>query len=274
MKTIVLGNGYLGNRISQELNYPLFPLKIGENTKELKNLLDSEQPTHIISAIGKTGKPNIDWCETHKLETMTGNVLAPYLLLKECLDRNIHLTHIGSGCIYEGGFDGEGFTESDEPNFFGPQFYAKTKIIAEKILGQFPCLQLRIRMPLDDRVTERNLIDKLKKYTKIINVQNSMTTVPDLIPVINHLVEKNKTGIYNVVNPGTISASEIMKLYQTIVDPAHSFEIFSVEELNKITIGKRSNCKLSSEKLKLEGIVLPEIHEAVENCLKNYARTR
>lgn len=274
MKAIVLGNGYLGNRISQELSYPLFKIRIGEDVTELKNLLDREQPTHVISAIGKTGRPNIDWCETHKIETLDGNVIAPYLLLRECFGRDIHLTHIGSGCIYSGDNGGKGFSEQDEPNFFGPQFYAKTKIIGEKILSQFPCLQLRIRMPIDDRPSERNLIDKLVKYTKVIDIPNSMTTVPDMISALGILVETGKTGIYNLVNPGTISAKEIMELYQKIVDPSHTFETFSLDDLNKITVGKRSNCKLSIDKLAEEGIILPEIRNAVVSCLTHYNGSR
>ena len=132
MKAVILGNGYLGGRISGELGYPIYSVRVGADLAPLKNFLDVAKPTHVISTIGKTGRPNIDWCEKHREETMDGNVLAPYLLLRECLARNIHFTHIGSGCIYEGGFNGSGFTEEDEPNFFGPQFYAKTKIIAEK----------------------------------------------------------------------------------------------------------------------------------------------
>jgi dTDP-4-dehydrorhamnose reductase len=205
---------------------------------------------------------------------MYGNVIAAYLLLEQCLARDIHLTHVSSGCIYQGDNNGKGFSETDEPNFFGPQFYAKTKIISEKILAQFPCLQLRIRMPIDDRPSERNLIDKLVKYPRVIDVQNSMTTVPDFIPALRTLVERSKTGIYNVVNPGTISAQEIMQLYREFVDANHTFEVFSLDDLDKVTVGKRSNCRLSVEKLKLEGIVLPEIQEAVISCLKNYRRVR
>jgi trehalose/maltose hydrolase-like predicted phosphorylase len=33
MKAIVLGNGYLGKRVSQELGYPLFGIRIEGDTK-------------------------------------------------------------------------------------------------------------------------------------------------------------------------------------------------------------------------------------------------
>lgn len=51
-------------------------------------------------------------------------------------------------------------------------------------------------------------------------------------------------GVFNIVNPGVISASEIIQLYKEIVDPSHSFEIINVGYLNKITKAERSNCAL------------------------------
>ena len=97
-----------------------------------------------------------------------------------------------------------------------------------------------------------------------------MTTVPHMIEAVKKLIDKRKEGIYNLVNPGTISAEEIMQMYKKIVNPSHFFETMTLEELGRITIGKRSNCMLSTDKLKAEGIELPEIHEAVRECLTRY----
>ena len=33
------------------------------------------QPTHILNAAGITGRPNVDWCESHKREVVQTNVL-------------------------------------------------------------------------------------------------------------------------------------------------------------------------------------------------------
>ncbi len=266
---IVFGEGFLGKRIAEALDYNTTktnPLDI----KELERFLDAENPDIVINAIGKTGRPNIDWCETHKRETIESNVVAAVNLCIKCSERGIYFVHLGSGCIYYGDNNKKGFTEEDEPNFYGPQFYAKSKILAEKTIKLFPGLILRIRMPVDDRPHERNLINKLLSYDKVIEVQNSMTTVPHMIDAIKTLIEKRKTGIYNLVNPGTISASEIIKLYQEIVDPNHKFRVMSLEELDAITSGRRSNCYLNTGKLISEGIELPEIHQAVKECLLVY----
>lgn len=240
------------------------------NFDDLNSFLDKVKPDIVINAIGKTGRPNIDWCEEHKEETMLSNISAAINLSTECSKKGIYFVHLGSGCIYYGNNDEKGFSEEDEPNFFGPQFYAKTKIIAEKSLKELPGLILRLRMPIDNFPHERNLIDKLTKYSKVIDVQNSMTTVPHMIKAIEQLVEKKAQGIYNLVNPGSISAKDIMSMYKKIVNPSYEFGVFSVEELGSITKGKRSNCILRTDKLKNEGIILPEINEAVESCLLSY----
>ena len=268
---IVFGAGFLGKRISSELGYRLVsreevnPL----NLSNLQDFFDKERPALVINAIGKTGRPNIDWCETHKEETLEGNVTVPLNLSTECSSRGIYFVHIGSGCMYSG-YPSNGFNEKDMPNFYGPQFYAKTKIISELALSELPGLILRIRMPIDDRPNERNLIDKLIKYPKVISEPNSMTTVPHAITAIKSLVEKRKNGVYNLVNPGLISASDIMEMYNQIVDSSHTFEPMSLQQLDKVTLGKRSNCYLSTAKLASEGLELPEIHKAVEECLIGY----
>jgi hypothetical protein len=32
--------------------------------------IDRIKPTHVIVAAGLTGRPNVDWCETHQEETI------------------------------------------------------------------------------------------------------------------------------------------------------------------------------------------------------------
>jgi|SRR3989344_848894 len=269
-KGVVFGKGFLGTRIAQELSYK--QAGYDTNPLELENLrdyLEMEKPLVVINGIGKTGRPNIDWCETHKTETVYSNVIAAVNLSMECAERGIYFVHLGSGCVYEGDNNGKGFSEDDEPNF-RDSFYSRTKIISEKLLREFPGLILRIRMPIDDRPNPRNLIDKLLSYKKIIDVQNSMTTVPDMIRGLEVLINRRRDGIYNMVNPGVASAKEIMEMYRGIVDSSHFFEIFTLDDLEKVTVARRSNCRLSSEKLRQEGIEFPEIHLAVQECLNKY----
>ncbi len=265
---IVFGRGFLGTRIAEALDYELAPRFSSFNNHDLSTYLDSSFPDIVINAIGKT---NIDWCEDHEEEALEANVLVALSLGIECTRRGIFFIHLGSGCIYYGDNKGIGFSEEDEPNFYGPQFYAQTKIDAERLLKNLSkqCLQLRIRMPIDDRPHKRNLIDKLKSYSGLIDVKNSMTTVPDMLEALKVLIDRNCRGIYNLMNPGVISPYEIMCMYKDIIDKDHIFSFMSLEEFNSLA-GKRSNCILDSKKLRSDGIYLPEIHEAVRSCLLKY----
>lgn len=268
--TIVFGAGYLGTRIAEELGFVLTDTNpLNEST--LEKFLNENNPSIIVNAIGKTGRPNIDWCESHKEETLRSNVTAAIALGSTASKRGIYFVHLGSGCIYEGDNNKKGFTEEDEPNFYGPQFYAKTKILAEKALKELPTsLILRIRMPLDNFSHDRNLINKLSHYPKVIDVQNSITTVPHAISAMKKLIDQRATGIYNFVNPSTVSAYEIMEMYQEIVGKNYIFQKMSLGELNSLTKGIRSNCYLNTDKLNRAGIFLPDAKEAVRECLVQY----
>lgn len=242
-------------------------------TKE--NKIDEAIKKHksevIINCAGKTGKPNIDWCETHQIETFASNVLGPLKLSFAAKEFGIYLVHLSSGCIYEGDNEGKGFSEEDLPNFRG-SYYSRTKILAEEHLKDSDVLQLRLRMPIDEDLGERSLVSKLLKYDKIISVPNSLTVVEDLLFAAKQLMDKNRVGIYNIVNPGIITHQEIMDLYKEIINPSLKYEIFSLEEMLKITKAGRSNCILNSQKLENEGIKLPEIHLSLRELFEKYLR--
>ena len=229
--------------------------------------LDEHHPDTVINAAGKTGRPNIDWCEDHKLETVHSNVTGPLVLLKECAERGIYWVQLGSGCIYKGDNGGKGFEEDDIPNFWG-SYYSRTKAWIDQILKEFPdnVLVLRLRMPFDGTDQPRSLISKLKKYDRVLDVQNSMTCIPDFLEATGKLIEKRATGTYNMVNTGSMSPYEIMEKYKKIVDPEHEFTRLELKDLPEVTKAGRSNCILSGEKLKKEGIEMRSINEAFDDA--------
>ena len=71
-----------------------------------------------------------------------------------------------------------------------------------------------------------------------------------LIEIIFKLISDGQTGIFNVVNPGSISPYKIMCLYQKIVDSSHGFEMIeSIVELDSLTKTPRTDCVLDTTKL-------------------------
>ncbi|MFH1670806.1 MAG: sugar nucleotide-binding protein [Patescibacteria group bacterium] len=267
MKVLIFGSrGYLGTYFKKAYPEAATPSIDIAHTSGVAQVLDECKPDVVINAAGKTGRPNVDWCEDHKLETISSNVTGPLVLLNECAKRNIYWVHLGSGCIYSGDNGGKGFSEEDLPNFSG-SFYARSKAWIDQVLKEFPVLVLRLRMPFDGTSEPRNLITKIKNYERVLDVQNSITYIPDFLEVAKALIEKKATGLYNTVNPGTISPYEIMEMYKEIVDQTHEFDRLTLEELPDVTKAGRSNCALDSGKLQGEGITMKPVKEAVEEAL-------
>ncbi|PIN81481.1 hypothetical protein COV11_01985 [Candidatus Woesearchaeota archaeon CG10_big_fil_rev_8_21_14_0_10_30_7] len=275
MKYLIFGNGWLGKKFQKYLlfsNTQMTDINIS-NKNQIKIAIDTYKPEIVINCAGKTGRPNIDWCEENKIATFSSNVIGPFNLAEICSKEGIKLVHLSSGCIYEGDNNCKGFSEEDKPNFFG-SYYSKTKILAEEILSEFDVLQLRLRMPIDEQLGERSLVSKLLKYEKIISLPNSVTIIEDLLYAAKRLIDKEKTGIYNITNPGIITHEEIMNLYKEMVDPSLKFEIFSLEKMLKITKAERSNCILNTNKLQNEGIHLPEIHLRLREIFEEYKKNK
>jgi hypothetical protein len=118
----------------------------------------------------------------------------------------------------------QGFKEDDKPNFTG-SYYSHCKAITENLLQAYPgVLTLRVRMPIvADLLYPRNFITKIIKYDKVINIPNSMTVLPELIPYSIEMSKRKLTGIMNYTNPGAISHNEILELYKEYIDPDFSW---------------------------------------------------
>lgn len=107
-----------------------------QNREAVLAELERVQPTHVLNAAGCTGRPNVDWCEDHKEETMRSNVIGTLNLTDCCFLKGIHVTVFATGCIYEYNdshpWGGPGFTETDKANFSG-SFYSETKAHVEEV---------------------------------------------------------------------------------------------------------------------------------------------
>ena len=282
------GNGWIGSQIISLLkNEADFEIHCGksrcDNVEHLTNELDVIKPTHIICCIGRThGTVNgnvistIDYLEHEGklVENIRDNLFAPVVLAKICNERNIHFTYFGTGCIFDNHNDySTSFTESSQPNFFGSS-YSITKGFTDQLMKLYDtsCLNLRIRMPITNENNKRNLITKITSYKKICSLQNSMSVLDVLLPIMVRMLREQKVGTYNFTNPGTIEHNEILKMYKEIVDPTFTWSNFSLEEQRDVLRSDRSNNSLDTSKLEeFEPTILP-IHDAVRNCLTKYRK--
>lgn len=240
-----------------------------ENFDDIKQEILAIQPDRVVVLGGLTYKSpakNIDWCEDHKQEVIRVNVLGVLNIADICEQNNIHCTILGTGCIYSSQND-EVFTEGSMWNF-DKSFYSKTKAYTQELLKCYKnILLLRIRMPIDNTNNPKNFIEKLKSFDKIISIPNSMTVLPEMIPIMVTLIVTGQTGTWNCVNPNVISHKEILDMLgiqKEYVDISHQSELTRVA---------RSNNHLATTKIEqfcaTHGLTLNEIHTAIAKLLQD-----
>lgn len=273
MKVLVLGKGFISTELCKSLQTDDIIYQYGyelNSINEISRVLDKYKPDLIINCIGKTGRPNIDWCETHKYETYFSNTIIPLLLAEVCNSKKIHLIHISSGCLYTSYKENnQGYKEEDSTS--PGSYYSFTKLATDLVLKDLENVTiLRIRMPLLPKKHPRNYIDKIINYKKLINEPNSMTYVPDLTKIVQSFIKEPRSGIFNATNPGILGAADIVREFQKFV-PSHSFEEISNEDLNKMVLGKRSNCIIDSTKLySILDFELLNIQENINDIIKKW----
>ena len=134
-------------------------------------------------------------------------------------------------------------------------------------------LNLRIRMPITGSMNTRNFITKITTYEKICSIPNSMTVLPELLPLALDMMNNNMTGTINLTNPGLISHNEILTMFTEIVDPEFTWKNFTAEEQRKILASDRSNNFLDTTKLETMYPQVKNIKESVREMLYSYKDT-
>ncbi len=278
MRILILGNGYIGSRAKEVWGDDaiLSTTRI-ESIEDVRTLIREYRPDSIFNAAGVTGKPNVDWCETHQLETIFGNTVLPIQIAQAAQEAGIYLLHLATGCIFYGRSPHEDgvWTEADYGNPVA--VYSKSKYAADLVLSTLPNVGIaRLRMPIDDRPCPANLIDKITTYPKVVDVENSVTVVSDLLSACYQLMQKKGVGIFHCTNPGTIRHKEIISLYTELVDPSHHNEWISEEDLvlQGLAKKKRSNNFMRSTRLQEIGIEMRDIKIALRDTMEKYAKVK
>lgn len=304
-KFLIYGKtGWIGGVLGKLCEKQGIPFEYGKGRLQDRSSLLADiqnvRPTHVFNAAGVTGRPNVDWCESHKAETIRTNVAGTLTLADVCREHGLLMMNFATGCIFE--YDakhpegsGVGFTEEDKPNFFG-SFYSKTKAMVnslrlpglirysssfqvlhflfcifvnqvEELLKEFDNVcTLRVRMPISsDLNNPRNFITKISRYNKVVNIPNSMTILDELLPISIEMAKRNLRGIWNFTNPGVVSHNEILEMYKQYIDPKFTWANFTIEEQAKVIVAARSNNEMDASKLKKE---FPELLPIKESLIK------
>ncbi|KAJ0496345.1 putative dTDP-glucose 4,6-dehydratase, NAD(P)-binding domain, rmlD-like substrate binding protein [Helianthus annuus] len=276
LKFLIYGKtGWIGGLLGklcekQQIQYEYGKGRLEDRSQLLADI-QTIKPTHVFNAAGVTGRPNVDWCESHKTETIRTNVSGTLNLADVCREHGLLMINFATGCIFE--YDakhpegsGIGFKEEDTPNFTG-SFYSKTKAMVEELLKEYDNVcTLRVRMPISsDLNNPRNFITKIARYDKVVNIPNSMTILDELLPISMEMAKRNLRGIWNFTNPGVVSHNEILEMYKEYINPEFKWVNFTLEEQAKVIVAARSNNELDASKLKKE---FPELLSIKESLIK------
>ena len=282
MYHVILGKGFVGTHLSQyfkrnNIDHKIFSQSELDYTdpNTFKDFLDTNDKNikWVINCSGYTGVPNVDACEDNKELCYAYNVLYPMQVVKLCNQYKIPVIHIGSGCIYSG-YEKE-FTEEDIPNFGiysnESSYYSKCKHVFETFAKEFNCYVLRIRIPFTDILTRKNYFSKLLNYDTLINELNSVTSLNDFDEfVVRFISIKPEYGIYNVVNPEPVKAEEVVEILKDNKIVNSKWRFIELKDLN--TKANRSNCVLTTDKIKDLGLQLPNTRTSLLRDITTLAR--
>lgn len=232
MKFLVVGRGWTGNKVVEELKKRGHIVDFVSHDAAFMQLRNSYD--WVVNCAGVTGTPNVDACENDKFNTMKGNAVFPILLQRFADAIGARFAHFSSGCIYQG----EITDVMAEPNFFGST-YSISKGLSDSLLKHI-ALIFRIRMPFTGVDEQKNYLSKVMKYAQngklIDGGKNSLTDLDEAVSVACDLMEKKESGPFNLVNAGAVDMHEIAEILG--VEP----EWYTPEEFAAATACGRSNC--------------------------------
>jgi dTDP-4-dehydrorhamnose reductase len=271
---VIIGNGKVSNIIKDDEDIILSHSDVEiTRIESVHNVLHSFPQDTIV--VNTAAKINLEWCEANPNEAEDVNVWGALNIADVCKSLGHRFVHVSSGCIFDGEETGKIFTEEDNPT--PAAWYAYTKSKADKLLVERKyddILIVRPRQLISPTPNPTNMLTKFitLKSGEFIDSPNSITCIEDMKEMINHLIKKRCTGIYNLANVGYLSPFEIALRVKKKVAPELCVEkILYADYLKKIKV-KRVNTLLSLDKLISTGYTPRTASDALDWCLDNYGK--
>lgn len=256
MKILVVGRGWTGKKVIEELNRRGHAVIACSHTVAFE-VLTQDNYDWVINCAGITGSPNVDACERDPEGTLEGNTIFPIRLYHECEKQNIRFGHVSSGCIYQGVIT----DVNTKPNYFG-SIYSISKGMSDSYLKERAQVY-RIRMPFTNVNERKNYLTKVYNYAKhgklIEGGANSLTDLNEATRIIAELVSTNQpNGYYNLVNSGSVTMHELVDM-MGIQNPTW----YTSDEFRAATVAGRSNCVIPSYHM------MRPVWEALQDAIYN-----
>jgi dTDP-4-dehydrorhamnose reductase len=119
----------------------------------------------------------------------------------------------------------------------------------------------------------RNYLSKLLRYSRLLDAENSVTDLDEFVSITLRAWEtKVPFGTYNVTNPGSVTTREVVELIRANFKMDREFHFFrdEAEFMEVAAATPRSNCVLSTDKLKDVSLEMTEVREALERALRTW----
>jgi dTDP-4-dehydrorhamnose reductase len=281
LKIIITGgSGIIGSKIVRDLieknhevhyTYCTNKLDVGighqldiRRRNKTINLISEIKPDFIIHTAALT---NVDLCETNKKLANLLNVIGTENVLEGCKKTQSKIIYISTSFIFDG--KKEIYHEEDKPCPINN--YGLTKFRGEGLVekSELSHLILRTDQPYcwKEKWQRNNSVLRVLDQLQHGNILNEVddwfnvpTYVPDLVNVVDHMINHKLIGTYHVTGSNFINRyewalkiAEIFKLDKKLINPIKS------KSLNLPT--KRVNVNLSNKKLfddtgiKMRGII-------------------
>ncbi len=187
--------------------------------KVVQKLFENSNPDIVLHAAALT---NLGLCEKDKVLAKKSNVLATKNIALECKKNKSTLVHISTNYVFDG--KKGNYSEKSKPRPLN--YYAKTKLLAEKQVQKIFPKSFIVRtspfgwQPLETRANSATWFLKDLKEGKQVKAFTdqfaSFILANDLALVLNNFFDSNKFGLYNVSAKDKVNryflTSEIAKL--------------------------------------------------------------
>ena len=219
----LLGSSFVRYFRNSNIEYQVFDWRffLEKSPLEISKIFTESSISHFIHCAANT---NINDCQLYPDNCLASNSLIPKIIASACSQAGIFLCFISSTGIYKGDIDGSPsteFTSLDPLNI-----YHKSKVYAEGYVQSLTKHFLIARVGWlfgDNTASNKNFIKgRLKEamsnkggiiYSDPYQLGNP-TNVDDCVNIILKLMLNKYTGIFNVVNQGSVTRYEyIQEIY-------------------------------------------------------------
>jgi dTDP-4-dehydrorhamnose reductase len=305
-------SGYVGSAFRRELARAWLPhraiSRIDLDYTKFRPLFDAlrqHRPDLVILCGGYTGRPTMYHCESHRSETILGNVGLALTVAQACEAAGVRLSVVSCGCVFAGGWvqneNGEwvireniqtedlalflasrsarvrGFADDDAPNATlenGASFYGGTLAAMEKALQQFPATYIwRLNVPFAEHDHPRNFLTRVQTSPQLLQRWNSFTHLRDAVTAGLQIWNSELPGgPYNLVNPGYMSTRDLVGLIRKHRHPGWepSFTRDHSEFHEHEPPARRWSTLLEAKRLAEAGIKMRPAEVALTDAIRNW----